>query len=194
MDQVFRLYCATIYSAACPLMRPLNRASSFGYRKWASVDGCSGVLFELICVCSKWGMVLVIAAKDIRTAFDSVEHVEAINTLSSANASRHQVLALSREMQGKQIRINVPGIAKTDGMLMSKALKTGGRIESVTFTRMFDEIFDQLETEWDSLGYFYSLPDLKHRFSSVIWADNNFILSEFICNSLSEAIRDRFTW
>ena len=103
----------------------------------------------MLCFAARWGMALVLGAQDIETAFDSVEHVDAITTLKDARATPHQVLAIAREMHGKSVSMHVPGVAKTEPLSMSKALKTGGRIDPMIFTRVFDEISDQVEGEWE---------------------------------------------
>ena len=200
MDQVSKLYCATVYAAAVPVLRPIPRARSFGYRKGSKVDDCFGVLFEIVRFATKWGMPCVLGAQDVQTAFDSVEHAHAVATLRAARATPHQVLALAREMQGKTVTMHVPGIAKTDGINMSKALKTGGRIDPLVFSRMFDEILDQLEGEWDALGVGFALPDSGCRLPSVTWVDNNFLLArsfaefEFMCKGITDAIWDKYRW
>ena len=98
-------------------------------------------------------LVLEARAQDEETAFDSVEHVDALVVLSEAGATPHQVLALAREMEGTYASLKVPGIAQTDQLPMTRALKTGGRIEPMIFARMFDEVWDAVEGEWDVLGW-----------------------------------------
>ena len=58
-------------------------------------------------------------------ACDSVEHLDGLNILSAGNASPHRVLALAREEQREHVTMNVPEMAKTDIVFMSKAVITG---------------------------------------------------------------------
>ena len=88
MDQVFKLYCATVYGAIAPILKPITRARSYGYRKGASVDDCFSVLFESLCFAVKWGAKLVLGAQDVETAFDSVEHVDALRVLRTLERPR----------------------------------------------------------------------------------------------------------
>ena len=83
-------------------------------------------------------MPLAIGVRDIKTAFGSVAHADAASTLREAGATPYQVLAIPQEMQGEEVEMNVPGIATTDPLPMSSALKTGGHIDPLIFSRMFD--------------------------------------------------------
>ena len=96
--------------------------------------------------------------------------------------------------------MHVPGVAKTETVHMSKALKAGGRIEPKIFTRMFDEVLERLEGEWGDIGLGFTLPDSGLRIPSVAWVDNNFLLAvnkhqyEFMSRTLTNAIFDKYGW
>ena len=200
LDQVFKLYAAVINETAKPCMSPLTRARSFGCKRCASVEDCFGALFEAVSFAGKWGISLVLGAQDVETAFDSVRHVDVLQTIRRAGATPHQALAIAREMANNLVTLRMPGVATTEPIQMSKALRTGGRSEPLIFARMFDEVLDAMEWEWELLGVGFSLPDTGERIASITWVDNNFLLAndfkeyEFMSSALTGVLKDRYNW
>ena len=132
--------------------------------------------------------------QDVQTAFDSVRHADALQSVREAGALPHQVLAMAREMHTSKVTLNIQDVAKTDPIQMTKAMKTGGRREPDIFVRMFDEVLQQLEGEWADLGLGFTLPDSGIKLTSVAWVDMNFILAsslkryEYMARTLTLAL------
>ena len=129
-----------------------------------------------------------------------MEHVDAISVLRESGAAHHGVLATAREMQNCRVCLDLPGVAKTDPIQMSKALKTGGWKKPDIFVRMFEDVIDEIEGEWEILALFFTLPDTGSRIASVTWVDNCYILADgieqykFMAKTLTTAILHRYGW
>ena len=101
---------------------------------------------------------------------------------------------------GNQGTLNLPGIAATELLLMSKALRTGGTAELSIFVRMFEEALEILERDWDLLSLGSTFKTTGVRLASLLWVDNCFILAEslqqyeFMLAGLSNLMWTRFKW
>ena len=79
----------------------------------------------------------MLGAQDVQTAFDSVRHVDALQTFGQLGACPHQLLAIARDMAHNKVELVVPNVATTRPIDMTKALRTGGKAEPHVFVRMF---------------------------------------------------------
>jgi hypothetical protein len=120
---------------------------------------------------------LIIGAQDILTAYDSVEHVDMFETLWDSGASAHQLLALTRDYHQLKVNLSIPGVASAEGIVMSKALRTGGKYEPHAFVHMFDSALEVLSEEWSILGLGFRLQESGELIANVNWVDNVFILA-----------------
>ena len=82
------------------------------------MGNCLGVLL-VICFTSRWGLPFVLGAQDALTAFETVGHANAVSVIRQAGATPHQTLALARETQGKDVTMNVPGVAQSGEIRMA---------------------------------------------------------------------------
>ena len=105
-------------------------------------------LFEALCYADKWDdCPLVLGAQDILTVFDSVRHPDVLETYQNLGATAHQTLALAREMVSNAVQLTIPGVATTESITMSRALRTGNKPDPHIFLRMFEECLEVLASE-----------------------------------------------
>ena len=201
MDHLCKLFSATNYAVIAFTVRKTVRANGYGYKKHTSVDIMFGTLFEALAYAQRWSDTsLAIAAQDVLTAFDTVEHAFVLEVYSKAGASAHQVLALARDMAGVKVKLRIPGVAESDEIPMTKALKTGGKAEPNIFVYMFETVLDYLEGEWEQLGIGFHLKSSGKRIASLNFVDNLFLLADnleqckFMVTAVTTVIQERYGW
>jgi hypothetical protein len=201
MDQLCKLYAGTVYAPIKRQIRPTTKVQSYGYHKGCSVDDLFGTLFEVLVYAHKWSdCPLVLGAQDVLTAFDSVRHHDILETYNDLGATPHQILALAREMTDNQVQITVRGVATSEPLTMSRALRTGNKPDPSIFVRMFEECLQVLTIEWDQLGLGFHLKTHDERLTHLLWVDNCFILADslnaytFMVRSLTSLLQQRFSW
>ena len=157
LDHLYRLFSATNYVSVARTINKPARASSYGYKRGTSVDDIFGMLFEAATYAKRWAdSSLVLTGQDILTAFDTVKHFDVIETYRREGASAHQLLSMARDMHNVNVTLDIPNVATTEEIPMTKALKTGVKAEPNIFVYMFESVLDYLEAEWSTLGLGYS--------------------------------------
>ena len=201
LDELNKWYGAVDYAPIERRLRPMPSANSYGYKLGSSVDDCFGVLYEAVSYASKWrDSSLLLGSQDLLTAFDRVEHGDAMQELWDAGATAHQVLALARDYTGLQVKLTVPGVAETEPLTMTKGLRTGGKYEPSVFVRMLDEVMNYLEQEWNLMGLGFHLKNQDVRLTHVVWVDNVFLLAadacqfDFMIRTFSMMLCDKYGW
>ena len=77
------------------------------------------------------------------------------------------------------MQVSVPDVATTDPFRMSKALRTGGKVEPDIFIRMFEDIISDLEGRWAEMGVGFELKNTGVRMTTLLWVDNFDICAGF---------------
>ena len=90
---------------------------------------------------------MALSAQDILTAYDSVGHHDVIDTYRRGGASAHRSLSLARGMHEVKVELDIPYVAETEGLPMTKVFKTGGKAKPNMFVDMFETVFDHLTGE-----------------------------------------------
>ena len=92
---------------------------------------------------------------------------------------------MARDYHDLKVSLSIPGVASVEDILMTKALRTGGKYEPVAFVHMFDSALEALAEEWDVLGLGFKLHQSGELIANVNWVDNIFLWLTMSRNGIS---------
>ena len=171
-------------SCVHPLLRPSLRESpvaTCGFRQQFRCDDVIGILRQVIFVSYRWGRPLVVAAADVLTAFDCMNHGSMEKSLLGRGCHPVMARALLREVSGMSCNIEINGAGISETFPLERGGKQGGIETPEVFNAMMEYALEPVFRSWLARGFRVAVSELDEgspALTHLLWADNIILVSE----------------
>ena len=143
---------------------------TYGFKPHRSCSEILALVRQTIHLANVWGLPLYIAAQDVLTAFDAMDHDMCVESYIRRGSGFGYAYLLARELTAVQGRMRVPGAETSLPFDFQRGGKQGGVDTPDNFNIYLEEALHKVVETWALRGWGFKLDD--YAISHAIWADN----------------------
>ena len=171
--QKWYLRCST---AMLDKSLPQQAVQTVGFREGFSVATVVETLKQAFFLDDRWDLGLLCASRDVKQAFDEMEHDMVAEGVYSAGGDLRCGVALIGEMGGLKGRATPAEAQTTPDFPMRKGCRTGGVETPTLLNLLLQKALAPVVKEWTDRGWGFAF-DGELPISHLLWADNAFTLA-----------------
>ena len=123
---------------------------SYGFKPTCRTTYVTGIVRQLLYLASEWNLPLLVAAQDVQTAFDSMQHDDIAAAMVRRGINPGMVAAHLRELSGLKAFITLPGVGDSPSFVYNKGGKQGGIETPDEWNILIDDMLGPLVEVWNT--------------------------------------------
>ena len=176
LDCFWKWYVSSLIHCIRPMLPVPRHVCNYGFKAGLNCIDIVCVLRQVLFLAHRWNLPAFVAALDVATAFDSIDHGVMGDLLARAGVHAEHACCLLREVSGISASLSVPTAGSTSRFSWTRGGKQGGKETPDVWNVLVETAMEDLVRSWSSRHFGFDFGD-DQRLTHLVWADNIFLVA-----------------